>query len=92
MVANSVGQAAGSDQTDQFNGGHTQRNPSEDVSSSIDELSEARLATAGEGNAQRSSSSLAARLWHVAQPVQSRILTATFKLKFVGKSAVKESG
>lgn len=81
MVANSVGQTAGRNQSNKFDSGNTQRNPSENISGGVDELSDTNLATLGVDFAVRGGSRSAARLRNVRTPVLGRALTAALKLK-----------
>lgn len=83
-VADSVRQAASRDKSDQLNGGHTQRNPSENNAGRVDELSQSGLTSGQMRNAQRSRSCVAAGLRSIAQPVQGGRLSAALQVALDG--------
>lgn len=82
LVADGVGQTAGGDQSDQLDGGDTERHPGHDVAGTVQELGQTAQAAAGEGHADRScATGAAARLREVDAVVQEATLATAFKAR-----------
>lgn len=79
LVADGVGQTAGRDESDQLDGGDTQRHPGNNVSGSVKELAQAARTASEEGCAGGSGTVGTARLREETAIVQDASLSATFK-------------
>lgn len=78
LVADGVGQTAGRDQTDQLDGGDTERHPGDNVTGTVQELGQPAQAAAGKRHAQRSgSAAAAARLREAGDAIVQEATLAT---------------